>query len=69
MGKRARFSPPELWNLLELNSSVQDGIYALRKAHTRSTPSLRHFPNVAFEISLSEGIDWIQSAVGMLGLV
>ena len=30
-------------------SSVQDGIYALRKAHMRSTPSLRNFSNVTFE--------------------
>ena len=30
------------------NSSVQDGICALGKAHMRSAPSLRHFPNVAF---------------------
>ena len=30
-------------------SSVQDGIYALEKASMRSTPSLRRFPNVAFE--------------------
>ena len=30
-------------------SSVQDGIYALGKAHLCSTPSLRSFPNVAFE--------------------
>ena len=30
-------------------SSIQDGIYALEKAHMRSTPSLRSFPNVAFE--------------------
>ena len=29
--------------------SVQEGIYALRKAHMRSTPSLGSFPNVAFE--------------------
>ena len=29
--------------------SVQDDIYALGKAHMRSTPSLRSFPNVAFE--------------------
>ena len=28
---------------------VEDGIYALGKAHMRSTPSLRRFPNVAFE--------------------
>ena len=30
-------------------SSVQDGIYAIGKAHMRSIPSLRSFPNVAFE--------------------
>ena len=30
-------------------SSVQDGIYALGKAHMRSTQSLRGFPNVAFD--------------------
>ena len=30
-------------------SSVQDGIYALGKAHMHSTQSLRSFPNVAFE--------------------
>ena len=30
-------------------SSVQDGIYALKKAYMRSTPSLRSFPSVAFE--------------------
>ena len=30
-------------------SSVQDGIYALGKANMRSTPSLRRFPNIAFE--------------------
>ena len=29
--------------------SVQDGIYALGKAYVRSAPSLRSFPNVAFE--------------------
>ena len=29
--------------------SVPDGIFALGKAHMRSTPSLRSFPNVAFE--------------------
>ena len=29
--------------------SFQDGIYALGKAHMRSTPSLRRVPNVAFE--------------------
>ena len=31
-------------------SSVQDGIYGLGKAHMRSTPSVRRFPNVAFEM-------------------
>ena len=30
-------------------TSVQDYIYALGKAHLRSTPSLTHFPNVTFE--------------------
>ena len=30
-------------------SSFQSGSYALGKAHMRSTPSLRSFPNVAFE--------------------
>ena len=30
-------------------SSVQYGIYALEKVHRRSTPSLRSFPNVAFQ--------------------
>ena len=30
-------------------SSVQDGIYALGKAHMRSNPSLRSFPSVVFE--------------------
>ena len=30
-------------------SSVQDGIYALGKAHMRSTASLRRFHNVAFQ--------------------
>ena len=33
-------------------SSVEDGIYALGKAHMRSTASLRRFPNVAFETVL-----------------
>jgi len=31
-------------------SLVQDGIYALGKALMRSAPSLRSFPNVAFEM-------------------
>ena len=39
--------------LIQVNSvqfsSVQGGIYALGKAHMRSTPSLRCFPNVALE--------------------
>ena len=30
-------------------SSVQYGVYALGKAHMLSIPSLRSFPNVAFE--------------------
>ena len=33
-------------------TSVQDGIYPLRKALMRSTPSLRSFPNIAFETVL-----------------
>ena len=33
-------------------NSVQDDIYALGKAHMHSTPSLRSFPNVAFETVL-----------------
>ena len=32
-----------------LLSSVQDGIHALGKTHVHSVPSLRSFPNVAFE--------------------
>ena len=38
-----------LWQTLILISSVQNGIYVLGKAHMCSTPSLRSFPNVAFE--------------------
>ena len=34
---------------VSLFSSVQDGMYALGIAHMRSTPSLRSYPNVAFE--------------------
>ena len=30
-------------------NSIQDGVYALWKAHMRSTPSLRSVPSVAFE--------------------
>ena len=33
-------------------SSVQEGIYALGKAHMRSTPSVGGFPNVTFETVL-----------------
>ena len=33
-------------------SSVQDGIYALGKAHMHSTPSLKSFPNDVFETIL-----------------
>ena len=40
----------EIYNsLIEEFSSVEDCIYALQKAHMRSVPSLRSFPNVAFE--------------------
>ena len=38
-------------------SSVQNSIYVLGKAHMRSTPSLRGFPNVAFETSNVRLID------------
>ena len=31
-------------------SSVQDGIYVLRKAHMRSIPSLRSFSAIVFKI-------------------
>ena len=31
------------------NNNKSNGIYALGKSHMRSTPSLRSFPNVAFE--------------------
>ena len=31
-------------------SSVQDGTCVLRKVHVHSTPSLRSFPNVAFQM-------------------
>ena len=41
--RQPRSSPPVQF------SSVQDGFYALGKAHMRSTPSLRSFPNVALE--------------------
>ena len=46
----SRGSPntPSLRSPHEL-SSVQGGIYALGKAHMRSTPSLRNVPSVAFE--------------------
>ena len=40
------------FSLVQFNS-VQDGIYVLGKAHIMcSTPSLRSFPNVAFETSV-----------------
>ena len=58
-----RFGSKRVWRHLSLRStvgqgsggvaaqfsSVQDGIYALGKAHMRSTPSLRNVPNFAFE--------------------
>ena len=31
-------------------SSVQDGIYVLRKAHKCSTPSPRSFPSITFQM-------------------
>ena len=43
-----------IWNyaLIVRFSSAQDGIYALGKAHMRSTTSLRNFPDVTFEMVL-----------------
>ena len=41
------------WNMVLVwlqFTSVQDGIYVLAKAHMRSTPSVRSFPNIAFEM-------------------
>ena len=38
------------WTWEQLGS-LQDGIYVLRKAHMRSIPSVRIFPNVALEKS------------------
>ena len=43
---------PQLTDYYLLSSSVQTGIYALGKAHLRSTPSLRCFTSVAFETVL-----------------
>ena len=37
------------WLLCASVSSVQDGVYALGKAHKRCTLSPRSFPKVAFE--------------------
>ena len=53
---------PTLKHRVSHNSSaqlslVQDGIYALGKGHMRSTPSLRSFSNVAFEMH-KVTIDW-----------
>ena len=39
-----------LQNSSILLNLVPDGNYAPEKAHTRSTPSLRSFPNVAFQM-------------------
>ena len=45
-------------------STVQDGIYALGKAHMRSTPSLRSFPNAAFDT-----VQWTQRYFAAVSLV
>ena len=45
--KATPFLPP-VYSTVQF-SSVQDGNYALEKAHIRSAPSLRSVPNVAFE--------------------
>ena len=39
----------EAVTMLSSVSSAEDGAYVLGKAHMGSTPSLRSFPNVAFE--------------------
>ena len=54
--------------------SVQDGIYALEKAHIRSTPSLRSFPSLVFETVLSRPfkedrlalVQFVNKVVGIL---
>ena len=46
------FHPSGRSKHIMLFCSVQDGIYALGKAPMRSTPSLRSFPNLAFETVL-----------------
>ena len=47
--QQCRFQFDEIATFRVQFSSVQDGIYALGKAHMRSTPSLSSFPKVAFE--------------------
>ena len=40
-------------------SSAKDGIYALGKAHMRSTPSVRSLPNVALKrANITVMVDW-----------
>ena len=50
--QQCRFQFDEIATCKVQFSSVQDGIYALGRAHMRSTPSLRSFPNVVFETVL-----------------
>ena len=47
--KPQQYSPPISQRNSVQFSLVQDGIYALGKAHMRSNSSLRNFPNAAFE--------------------
>ena len=47
--KRRTIQTECMYMAIELNCSVQDGIYVLGKAHMRSNPSLRSIPNVTFE--------------------
>ena len=54
-------APMTAGQLLHQSSSVQDGIYALRKAHMCSTPSLRSFPNVAFETVPIQPVLYVQT--------
>ena len=48
------------YNSVQL-SSVQDGIYALRKTHMRSTPYLRRVPKIAFETFPLESVSKVVS--------
>ena len=46
-------------------SSVQDGIYALRKAHMRSAPSLGSFLNVAASVSRPKNMSYLFESLSL----